>query len=214
MTREAALKVAKPILFNTEMTWAIQNRRKTETRRIAKPQPPKDAKGTFERMDNGNFQLKVEPYDTIYDYEIKPKYQVGDILYVRETWQYVDEGIAGDDNAGYVYKASENGKDWETGTENWKWRPAIHMPKEAARIFLQVTSLRAERLQEITITGLQGEGILSAGYVSQYATMTTTAFEDFKGLWNGTIKKADLDKYGYDADPAVFVYGLELLEVE
>ena len=107
MTRKEALKIAKPVLFNTDMVWAIQD-------------------GTYERMDNGNFQLKVEPYESIYDYEIKPKYQVGDILYVRETWQYID--FAGDEN-GYVYKASENGKDWEENTENWTWKPSIHFPK-------------------------------------------------------------------------------------
>ncbi len=197
MKREAVLKVAKPILFNTDMVWAIQDGRKTETRRIVKPQPPKDANGTYERMDNGNFQLKVAPYESIYDYEIKPKYQVGDILYVRETWQYID--FAGDEN-GYVYKASENGKDWEENTENWTWKPSIHFPKCAARIFLRVTSVRPEWLQDIDDDGVVAEGLKIGAY--------------FDELWDSTIDKTDLDKYGYNANPLVWVYGLELLEVE
>lgn len=70
----------KPILCNTEMVRAILGNRKTVTRRVLKQQPPKDVMGTYEQMDDGSYQLKVAPYESIYDYEVKPPYQVGDIL--------------------------------------------------------------------------------------------------------------------------------------
>lgn len=74
-------------------------------------------------------------------------YEAGDILWVRETWTLVPDGS-------YVYKASVECPGAWSGT----WRPSIHMPKEAARIFLKVTDVHAERLQEITAEGALDEG--------------------------------------------------------
>lgn len=121
----------------------------------------------------------------------KPPYQVGDILYTRETWQHVCD-------AGYVYKATD--PDWET-TEDWKWRPSIHMPKEAARIFLQVTDVRVERLQEMTVRDLIAEG---AAYHFDVPCRISEKFDAFKDLWDSTIKKEALEHYGWDANPWVW----------
>lgn len=165
---------------------------------------------------------------------VKAAYQVGDLLYVRETWQYVDEGIAGDDNAGYVYKASENGKDWETGSEDWKWRPSIHMPKEAARIFLRVTDVRVERLQDSffkigsMIFALLREGVDIGEHcrecIDTYGSPCCIDDEsecgvldevrgDFSDLWDSTVKESDIYKYGWAANPRVQVIEFEKLEV-
>ena len=97
----------------------------------------------------------------------------------------------------YVYRASENGKAWEENTENWRWKPSIHMPTEAARIFLKVTDVRVERLQDITkdYNNFNKEGIKEEhGFRSEM-------HRDFIELWNSTIKKQDLDKYGWEANP-------------
>ena len=194
MTREKVLKVAKPILFNTDMVMAIQDGTKTTTRRVVKPQPPKDAKGTFERMDNGNFQLKIAPYELIYDYEIKPQYEVGDILYVRETWT---KGSLNYEKERYYYKADNE-------IPGCRWEPSIHMPKEAARIFLRVTDVRVERLQDITDEEAEKEGCVD---------YTSTA-NGFFSVWDNTVKKSDIDRYGWNANPWVWVFEFERLEVD
>ena len=103
-----------PILFNTEMVRAILGGRKSCTRRVVKPQP------------TARYGAQC----------IKPPYQSGDILYVRETWKRALNGY-------YYYE------DWQRDdiADITKWKPSIHMPKEAARIWLKVTNVRVERLQ-------------------------------------------------------------------
>lgn len=180
----------KPILFNTEMVRAILDGRKMVTRRVVKPQPESKLCYIIAGSECGKWYIhnNFNKYWT-------PPYHAGDILYVRETWQYID--FAGENN-GYVYKASENGELWETESENWSWRPSIHMPKEAARIWLKVTNVRVERLQEIDDTGVIAEG-LQIG-------------DPFDELWNTTIKKLDIDRYGWDANPWVWVIEFERCE--
>ena len=96
----------------------------------------------------------------------------------------------------YGYKASvANSED-----ANEPWKPSIHMPKEAARIWLKVKDVRVERLQEITVKGIEKEGV--------YLKKPYTAYEMqrvFKALWDSTIKKSDIDRYGWDASPWVWV---------
>ena len=154
-------------------------------------------------------------YGDYHDAKDLCRYQVGDYLYVRETFQKLDSSIAMDLSAGeyaYVYRASENGKAWEENTENWRWKPSIHMPKELARIFLKVTDVRVERLQDITICQLDKEGFSRGHAVDE--TWYDRGREDFIDLWNSTIKKQDLDKYGWDTNPFVWVIEFERVEVE
>lgn len=129
-----------PILFNIKMVRAILDCRKSCTRRIIKPQP------------QGYFEVSEEPL-YIYDTDgkqgkITPPYQPGDILYVRETFIQAAAHI-------FWYKADD--KPWMS--KDLLWKPSIHMPKEAARIWLKVTDVRVERLQEITEAQAQAEGI-------------------------------------------------------
>lgn len=144
----------KPILFNTEMVRAILEGRKTVTRRVVKPQPAGDGSAPV--------PLKTRPGywnswgdDNVY----RPPYQPGDILWVRETWQTKRGG-------GYLYKADTIGSfdlfmTPEGRVVNYiPWRPSIHMPREAARIFLKVTGVRVERLRDITDQEAEKEGIL------------------------------------------------------
>lgn len=201
----------KPILFNTEMVRAILDGRKSCTRRLVKPQP--DEKHTYplgfvtdstEKKEVGCFGFGIDEYGGSIQY-VKPPYQPGDFLYVRETWCLRYDGEK------YFYKADKNTPREEKRLidyNNTSWHPSIHMPKEAARIWLKVTSVRVERLQEIN-----GDDALAEG-VDKYIHANGTLNEDqtitsFIGIWNSTIKKSDLDRYGWDANPYVWVISFE-----
>lgn len=203
MTRNELLERAKPILFNTEMVRAIQDGRKTVTRRVA-----------FPNTDLHEFRCKKYPngwwfrgsvakdWESICNFikTICPyKYKVGDILYVRETWcRYDEDHII--DGIRYAYKANATSESERMRKEfGYKWRPSIHMPKEAARIFLRVTNVRVERLQDIDDDGVIAEGLKIGA--------------PFDELWDSTIKKSDRDMYGWAANPWVWVIEFERVEV-
>ena len=188
----------KPILFNTEMVRAILKWKKTTTRRIIKVNNVLDVIGTSSSKCNDTFDMvlfgklnKEKIGNSNVKERIKAPYLPGDILYVRETWckgslDYQDEK--------YYYKADNN---------NFlcKWHPSIHMPKEAARIFLKVTDVRVERLQDMKAEDFWSEGIETGDF-------------DFKNLWNSTINKKDLCNYGWGANPYVWVIQFEIMEVK
>lgn len=146
----------------------------------------------------------------------KAPYQPGDILYVRETWhkyiKRVGEGKSCHLAEFYGYKASiANSEDADE-----PWKPSIHMPKEAARIWLKVTNVRLERLQDITEDGAEAEGAIdNRGFIhspeNEYDRIYT-AREHFIEIWDRTIKKSDLDIYGWDANPWVWVIEFERCE--
>lgn len=97
-----------------------------------------------------------------------------------------------------------------------RWHPSIHMPKEAARIWLKVTDVRVERLQEITEDGAKTEGAMdNRGFIhspeNEYDRIHT-AREHFLEIWDSTIKKSDLDRYCWDANPWVWVIEFERCE--
>lgn len=187
-----------PILFNTEMVRAILDGRKKCTRRIVK------IPNYINQQDDGLYTLFAEGtcyenqhFEEIVQYLKKP-YQPGDILYGRETWGHP---ISLNSDKQYVFRAD---KIAESGFKNDShiWYPSIHMPKEAARIWLKVTDVRVERLQDITSEQIGREGVeveyphVLNGEEKRYA---------FSNLWNSTIKKSDIDRYGWDASPWVWV---------
>lgn len=196
----------KPILFNTEMVRAILDGRKTCTRRLIKPQPDKKhiyplgfVTDSTEKKEVGCFGFAANEYGGSIQY-VKPPYRYapGDILYVRETWKKAPNGY-------YYYE------DWQRNdiADVTKWKPSIHMPKEATRIWLKVTDVRVERLQDITSEQISREGVeveyphVLNGEEKRYA---------FSTLWNSTIKKSDLNRYGWDANPWVWVIEFERCE--
>lgn len=189
----------KPILFNAEMVRAILDGRKTCTRRVAKNVP--DHTHRIEPVyENGRFQFDcfyssyVAALDADADFCMPcfPPYQRGDILYVRETWC---KGSWMNEKERYYYKADDN-------DFHCVWHPSIHMPKEAARIWLRVTDVRVERLQDMTDDDAEAEGCFDY-------TSTALGFPD---VWDSTIKKSDLDRYGWDANPWVWVVEFERCE--
>lgn len=177
-----------PILFNTEMVQAILDGRKTVTRRVVKPQP---IEGHFSYVyQSNNVHIRTESGD------IKAPYQPGDILYVRETWYK--------NSYRYMYRAdyNENEKFYQNGKEiQIKWHPSIHMSKEAARIFLKITNVRLEQLQDISKdTPGPDNQVVKEGF--RYES-------DFAASWNSTIKKSDINQYGWYANPWVWVIEFE-----
>ena len=199
----------KPILFNTEMVRAILDGRKSSTRRLVKTRR-KDACGFYvTKKADGTFSgiYEYDENESMFDNPLMPPYQPGDILYVRETWhkyiKRVGEGKSCHLVEFYGYKASiANSEDADE-----PWKPSIHMPKEAARIWIKVTNVRVERLQEMWASDVPKEGI--------YFNKPTTADKmlmAFAKLWNSTIKKSDLDSYGWNANPWVWVIEFERCE--
>lgn len=198
MKREEALKIAKPILFNAEMVEAIQNGTKTVTRRAIKHRYKKNEREFFTATIAGTLFFCYSDEEDEETRRVKAPYQVGDILYVRETWGEI--GGVGDRE--YIYRADD-----DMGTD--RWHPSIHMPKEAARIFLRVTGVRVERLQDITDEQAIAEGIRIGIGGEPYFSCR----DAYAPLWNSTVKKSYLDKYGWNANPWVFVIEFESVEV-
>ena len=193
----------KPMLFNTEMVRAILDGRKTCTRRLVRFLPGENPQWTgYIRDGLMLYNGRNEPCI------IKVPYQPGDTLYVRETWCGLPVNEAGHmrGHTIYYYKA-----DGELRPKGWRgtWHLSIHMPKEAARIWLKVTDVRVERLQEITSEQICREGVeveyphVLNGEEKRYA---------FSRLWDSTIKKSDLDRYGWNASPWVWVIEFERCE--
>lgn len=211
-----------PILFNGEMVRAILYGRKTVTRRVIKHDKVSAVLNSPVRTENPDI-----PDEKFIKCLVNAPYEPGDILYVRETWAYgyietsdqpgVNEAWFEPVKAGkhdgyigtlsrYFYKANKDAPADDLGII---WKPSIHMPKEAARIWLKVTNIRVERLMDISGGELLKEGIekplLFDGNVK-------TAFDKFKELWNTTIKKTDLDRYGWEGNPWVWVIEFEQSE--
>ena len=233
----------KPILFITEMVRAILDGIKTCTRRVVRykysnteMKIKKDKYGARlieiqkdENSDGSTYQ-KLLPF-----VEKEAQYQPGDILYVRETFAWCPCWDCGLDTTPdgcknpviYDFKKKEHGcymyrascEDNEYPSDD-TWHPSIHMPKEAARIFLKVTNVRVERLQEITDDGCIAEGVYPSPCRKCNATFGCDTCPDegyhetdgFSELWNSTIKKSDLDRYGWDANPYVWVVEFERCE--
>ena len=130
----------------------------------------------------------------------------GDLLYVRETWC---KGYLMNAKERYYYKADDN--DFLC-----TWHPSTNMPKQAARIWLRVMDVRVERLQDVTEDGAKAEGAIdNRGFIhspeNEYDRIHT-ARDHFIKIWNNTIKKFDIDRYGWDANPWVWVIEFERCE--
>ena len=144
----------KPILFSTEMVQAILAGRKTQTRRIIKS---RHESGIFQVCKN--FDGKVTSIESLdwdernCEKDILSKYQIDDILWVREIFCDVSHNLENENC--FLYKADFLG----TTAELVKWKSSLFMPKEAARIFLKVTNVRCERLQDISDGDEIAEGI-------------------------------------------------------
>lgn len=238
----------RPILFNTEMVMAILDGRKTCTRRICK-----DANEcTVPDMEFYNADKRTYAVHNFADKKHTEQLSIaertcpicpGDVLYIRETWteecgkyyyradydsDYLDpcETLSG----GYPASCRNHpGCDGCMATSTKiHWHPSLHMPKEAARIWLKVIDVRVERLQEMKPVDVIKEGAYpdcwdclntygESGSQCCYGTeeqcsQCDEVMMEWEKLWTSTIKKSDLDRYGWDANPWVWVIEFERCE--
>lgn len=205
----------KPILFNTEGVKAILDGRKTVTRRVVKKDKADAVLSSPFRMENPDI-----PDDRFINCLCTAPCEIGDVLYVRETWSPLYQDKDSKDVRGYMYKActlEEYDKMYPDGKDyQWegKWRPSIHMPKEAARIFLRVTDVRVERLQDITSGQIDAEGCKEWAYSAKTGELLPSGPLFFRIKWDRTIKPSDLPFYGWDANPWVWVIEFERISRE
>ena len=179
----------KPILFNTDMVRAILDNRKTVTRRVVKGYALYHLELDTDGSIIGVYNQDEGHVFPVMDYA---PYRPGDILYVRETF-FEHKGR-------FYYKADGKHETLDKLGITFKWHPSIHMPREAARIFLRVTDVRVERLQGIDDDGVVAEGLEIGA--------------PFDELWDSTIKPADRALYGWEANPWVWVIEFERISRE
>jgi len=236
----------KPIRFTTDEVCATLDGHKTTKRLVVKPQPVGKLAYCMAGYKHGTWGY---PSDDVWKYwgdaykrdapipereksrHWTPPCHTGDILWVRETWAQRSRG-------NYLYRAAPHGfgtpeqQDETMRGLGLKWHPSIHMPREAARIWLRVTDVRVERLQAISYEDLQREGGKSdfykvkrcraCGYgephdpecdyehCDNYERLWEESFlPPFMKLWDSTIKHADLNRYGWAANPWVWVIEFE-----
>ena len=217
-----------PMLFNTDMVRAILDGMKNVTRRICKDG------NDYSVPDMQFYDAKKRTY-AIHSYADKEHRNSlslaertcpicpGDILYVRETWQYLyelDDNEQIIEDTGRYYYAATDKMPFDSYVDshgvtsfNIPWRPSIHMPKAAARIWLKVTDVRAERLQNMTLDDFLNEGVILPPEAFDYPkTEYHHARDIFKDIWDSTIPKAKLPEYGWDENPWVWVIEFEQCE--
>lgn len=206
----------RPILFSTPMVQAILSGRKTQTRRVILHYGK-----TPKAYGSDNFykivaELNNKPFfgagfykdSDIFEHEgtaqidaiyFKAKCQPGDILWVRETWGTVTKGFGFSAYDEFIYKANHMGNSlWEA--DDVKWRPSIHMPKAAARLFLRVEDVHVERIQDIRASGAIMEGACDS------YTEYEKCIPAFIKLWNSINEKRG---FGWSENPWVWVIEFE-----
>lgn len=223
----------KPILFNTEMVRAIMDGHKTVTRRVVKLKYSNTHLEMFTNKYGTRLiekQNEVPGVTTIKNpdgttthtllacIEKEPSYRPGDILYVRETWAPFYETMYSTPVIGYRYYSETDEEIKKRLPEylNWfwpgRWRPSIHMPREAARIFLRVTDVRVEHIQSMTMRDIQAEGVVPYDVIG--GTWQQWQQDYMKPVWNSTIKPADRALYGWETNPWVWVIEFERISKE
>ncbi|MDR1328467.1 MAG: hypothetical protein LBK23_02570 [Oscillospiraceae bacterium] len=219
----------RPILFSTPMVRAILDGRKTMTRRVLNPQPENKALCDFYRQECLLKELKGYVANGLNSYHKetvwhKPRYSAGDVLWVREAYALaatIDSFLSGESIFAYKADFTDYGLK-ELSAAGLRWHPSIHMPRAAARLFLRVTDVGAERLREISVADAKAEGIAvwASGCIDGLAfgcyngdecvyNRCERPIELFREIWDGINAKRG---YGWDKNPYVWVYKFERTE--
>lgn len=217
-----------PIFYDTTLIPSILDERKTVTRRVCKD----GSDYTVPDMSFYNADKRTYAVHNYADREHMEKLSIvertcpicpGDILYVRETWTFIpcieccheDFGICTYQKHPVIYENKDSISEGcfvyradYVNPERIIWKPSIHMPKEAARIFQKVLDVRIERLQDINEQQARKEGFIDD---IEYF-VGNPAKEYFRRFWNRKIKKKDIDRYGWEANPWVWVIEFERCE--
>jgi len=183
----------RPILFSGPMVRAILEGRKTQTRRVVKPQPGCDPRDD-EHLDMGRC-----PYG-----------QPGDRLWVREAW-HTDERDLEYARAKHEDAMSDSPIYYRADPENdnagCTWRPSIHMPRWASRITLEITRVRVERLQEISEKDAIAEGADPYLHPVHPGREGLRHVDGFRSLWESINGPGS-----WDANPWVWVIEFKRVE--
>lgn len=219
----------RPILFSDEMVRAILDGRKTETRRVVKPELPTweqagDRYG-FWRIRSGRFvvtgscsaelvrRAEVRLFgrsrlESVATRGLRSPYGApGDLLYVRECWSYEPGGTV-------IYRSDYDAESLATIAKAANiWRPSIHMRKADARIWLRVAEVRIERLQEITVSDIRAEGVKPE---SDIGPMDVAGIYDHRGAyrdaWISLWDSINAGRgYPWASDPWVWVVRFEVV---
>ena len=211
-----------PVLFNGEMVRAILDGRKVQTRRPVKPQPAEHLEAPHRLGDCRWVVTDNDPPHRLVDFDLRcPLGAVGDRLYVRETWALHRETFEGQ-GSGYTLQfradsatrevlfdgrvipagdPKDTPRPWPATAVNMGWRPSIHMPKWAARIWLEVTDVRVHRIDSISMADVNAEGF--------------EACEQFEGCfrqtWDAIYKPQG---FGWDANPWCWAVTFRVLSTE
>lgn len=169
------------IKLSTDAVRAILEGRKNQIRIPLKKQ---DMIGG--RMTKAGFLVNMNGMSECGGEVIPLPYEVGDIIRVRETWAVLD--------GEYVYRADD---EMPAGWHLTSWRPSIHMPEEAIRLFLCVDDIRVEHLNCITDEDIAHEGIWLDGTFDPETV--------FAQMWTDSLSNKMNEKYGWDKDPFVWV---------
>lgn len=215
----------RPIIFNGEMVRAILDGRKTQTRRVMKPQP---APVTVHRDCLPHYSYLGDRFHSIVWHTPKadggvyadcdesspwkcPYGQPGDVLWVRETWAHVPRTAYGslgmqdptDEDMSSIYRATFDRSPPGTG-----WKPSIHMPRWASRITLEITDVRVQKLKAISDADCRAEGIRE--WVVTGPDQDGRSYKDyhtpFKEAWDSINAKRG---YSWDSNPWVWVIQFE-----
>lgn len=215
--------VFRPILFSTPMVQAILNFTKTLTRRTQGLEEINENPDQFifeRRMAGGQFVF-IDKEQRLKQWFIKPKFNEGDIMWVRETFAKmfeIHEELVGKDreDMGYWYKTDGELSEASFYIEGYKWKPSIFMPKEACRLFLKVTNVRVERLQNISVDDAIKEGLYKEwddtnywyqNYSIKLPKMFKSPLKSFQSLWQSINGKDSWNKNHW-----VWVYEFEQID--
>ena len=206
------------MIFNGEMVRAILDGRKTQTRRIMKPQPEPCPRGGHWWPSNV-FKTMLHVEDEMQNGkggwgglvgDACPFGAVGDRIWVRETWA---SGLS--TKSTLAYRATHKREDLEDGFyDTIKWTPSIHMPRWASRILLEITDVRVERLNAISEEDARAEGIIDGGCLNcgepepcGCANPEPDATDAFAYLWQSIYRQES-----WNANPWVWVISFERIE--
>jgi hypothetical protein len=203
-----------PIIFSTAMVRAILDGKKTQTRRVVSPiQVPYKldepiGEDTWAAVAQNSvrygFCVFGKTAESVAKQTFCPICSVGDRLYVREAWAKLEDNT-NNNIKGMVYRASEidfyGNDDEHIWADDIKWKPSIHMPKKNTRIWLEVTGVRCEKLQDITEEDAIKEGC-QGEYDSFFGEDIIDASGAYQKLWDSLNAKRG---YGWDKNPWVWV---------
>lgn len=190
----------RPILFNAKMVRAILEGRKTVTRRVVRRKELDAVLSGPARTENPDI-----PDCRFIKCLCTAPCEAGDILWVREAWDRLPISPGGHFRPNGVYYYRADGDIRPEPHTHKAWHPSIHMPRDAARLFLRVTMVRAERLREMVLADVLMEGV-------QEADTYEHTWDLWHQTWDSTIKPADRPVYGWAANPWVWEISFERVD--